>query len=244
MAKMFARQRSAAVEAVDRKVTKLWKAAPDRGAIESSVLAAINAQYDSSVADIEAALVSSWDAGAERGFQDLQVNTRSMIVESQELARAQAKARAAELVGRKWIDGVLVENPNAKWAISETTRDEIRRLVEDAFTGETPIATLKDSIRDADAFSDSRAAMIARTEVVMAQSQATYAAWAKTGVAATIRWHLSAIHPDTDECDANADADPVPFGEAFPSGDLHPPSHPRCLCSCSIATFNTKSKAV
>jgi hypothetical protein len=27
----------------------------------------------------------------------------------------------------------------------------------------------------------------------------------------------------------------VEFGEPFPSGDLYPPVHPRCICSCMAA---------
>src|SRR5271168_2668055 len=44
-----------------------------------------------------------------------------------------AKNRAAELIGmRVQDDGTLVPNPDAKWAITDTTRDAINRSVQNA----------------------------------------------------------------------------------------------------------------
>lgn len=39
------------------------------------------------------------------------------------LAEQYARDRAAEMVGKKWVDGKLIDNPNAYWRIDESTRD-------------------------------------------------------------------------------------------------------------------------
>ena len=170
-------------------------------------------------------------AGLRKGYDQIGVTDRAGIVTAQKLAREFAQDRAAELVGMKWVDGELIENPNAKWAISDSTRDMIRRAVEDAFAGETKISDLADTIADSGAFSDSRADMIAKTEVARAQSEGTLAAWKQTGAVLARKWVLSSIHPCCDECDENAAAGSVPIDEPFPSGDHTVPAHPNCICA-------------
>jgi len=48
-------------------------------------------------------------------------------------ARDFSRARGAELVGKKWVEGKLVENPDAQWAITDTTREVLRGTVKQAF---------------------------------------------------------------------------------------------------------------
>jgi hypothetical protein len=49
-----------------------------------------------------------------------------------------AASRAAELVGRKYNEaGELVENPNAQWAINDTTRDWLKGEIRDAVALQT-----------------------------------------------------------------------------------------------------------
>ena len=49
-----------------------------------------------------------------------------------ERALKYAQDRAAELVGKKWVDGELVDNPKAEWSISENTREMLRADVSQA----------------------------------------------------------------------------------------------------------------
>ena len=81
-----------------------------------------------------------------------------------------AQNRSAELVGKKLINGVLVDNPNAIWAISDTTRDMIRSEVERALAEGLSTDELAANIRSSHAFSKSRAEMIARTEIAFADT--------------------------------------------------------------------------
>jgi portal protein len=181
--------------------------------------------HKDAASDLEAAALS----GAAIGIGQVNITDDNLISSSQILARDWAAGRAAELVGMKWIDGELVENPSAKWAISDTTRDDLRELVSKAFAEETPIDKLADQVESAGAFSTARAKMIAATEVARAQTMGTVKAWQTSGVVQTVRWSPSALGP-CDICADNADADPVPLGELFPSGSPWPPEHPWCRC--------------
>jgi hypothetical protein len=170
-------------------------------------------------------------AGVEKGARDLRLTDDDMISSLNEGARDWAGDRAAELVGmRRLDDGSIVENPNAKWAITDTTRDDLRRIISNGFTKETPMPDLIKQIGDAGAFSDSRAEMIAQTEVAFAQVHANYDVWKASGVVDGSTWQLSVDHVPGCDCDLNAGVT-VAIGEDFPSGDDMPPAHPRCQCS-------------
>jgi hypothetical protein len=160
-----------------------------------------------------------------------------MIAASNTVAEEYAAARAAEMVGmRRTESGKLIENPNAEWAISDTTRDELRTIVRDAFETETPLPTLIDKIKAAGAFSNHRAAMIARTEVQTAQSAGNFDIWKTSGVVTGTKWFPSADHTEECECEPNFLVT-VPFGELFPSGDFYPPVHPHCECVVAAVSF-------
>jgi SPP1 gp7 family putative phage head morphogenesis protein len=142
-----------------------------------------------------------------------------------------ARNRAAELVGMKYVDGELVENPNAVWAITESTRDMLRQAVTSSLeTGPSPQA-LADSIVQSAAFSEARAEMIARTELAMAHSEGALEGYKEargTGIAVYKEWLDS---DGCDECSQNADAGVIDLDDTFPSGDDAPPAHPNCRCA-------------
>lgn len=186
--------------------------------------------------EIEAAYVatgeSSWkDLGARGTFDQLN-----------ERAAAYARDRAAELVGVKYDeDGNLIENPNAEWAITETTREDIRDLVEKAFTeGMSPddlSTAIEDLIDDPD-----RADMIARTELADAQSEADLEAARESGVVSGKEWLIG----DGDACpicEDNADAGVIGIDEDFPSGDEAPTAHPGCRCAVSFSVEGEEDAA-
>ncbi len=117
-----------------------------------------------------------------------------------------AHSRAAELVGRKLVDGKLVDNPNANWAITDTTREALKKLVKDA------------------------AEMIAQTELSFADGNGNLIAWKASGVVAGKNWLLGNEHMICDQCDTNAKVGVIPLADAFPSGHRCTPAHPRCSC--------------
>lgn len=141
-----------------------------------------------------------------------------------------ARERAAEMVGMRWVDGDLITNPNAEWAITDSTRDGIRSQVERAFEGGLTPGELASEIRDSYEFSDARAEMVARTELASAHVEGSLDAWRESGVVEGKRWILGSEHGDPDDCDDNEAAGVIGIDETFPSGDDAPPIHPNCVC--------------
>lgn len=209
----------------------------ESAAITDAVLASLNAiDWSRLAVETEPILARSASAGVSSGMDQVNVTDGVKIARAQKLAATYAEARAAEMVGKKWVDGDLVDNPNARWAISQTTRDEIQKIVADALAEHTTMKDLTDRIKQAGTFSESRARMIAATEVAAAQTRGNVAAWKTTGVVKKVRWVVSADHTEPDECTVNANAGPVDFGKAFPSGDEHPPQHPRCFSGDAVVS--------
>lgn len=137
--------------------------------------------------------------------------------------------RAAELVGKRIVDGEVVDNPNAAWSITETTRTMIQDLVIDAIDEGLSADELAALIEDSVAFSEMRAETIARTELAFAHVAGNKDGWKQAGVEkkASI---LGSEHDDDDECD-EAEADgPIPIDDNFSNGMDSPPYHPRCVC--------------
>jgi hypothetical protein len=79
-----------------------------------------------------------------------------------------ASNRGAELVGKKWINGQLVDNPQSEWAIEETTRDEVNGLLQVALREGTSYQEFSARLEESGIFSDARADMVARSEIAQA----------------------------------------------------------------------------
>ena len=154
-----------------------------------------------------------------------------------------AEARAAEMVGMKYVDGELVENPNAEWAITDSTRDMLNSTITDSINNGDSVGTLKQNIMDSTGFSEDRARMIARTETAYADQQGNLAAYKESGVVTGKEWVVGSEHDNDDECDDNADAGVIALDDDFPSGDDCPPAHPNCLIGSCIVTASGISKA-
>ena len=155
-------------------------------------------------------------------------------------AVAMAKDRAAELVGKKILDdGSIVDNPDAEWAITDSTRDMIRDAITDGLANNIGLDGIIDAVGDLDAFSDDRAELIAATEVARVNSLAAvdgYRGARDAGVNVKKEWLLGA-NP-CDDCLDNADAGPIDLDDAFPSGDDAPPAHPNCQCALSPVVYD------
>lgn len=145
-----------------------------------------------------------------------------------EYALDYAQERSAEMVGKRWVDGELVDNPDAEWVISETTRDMLRDDIAQAIEDGTSNEDLADLISENYAFSDERAETVARTETAFADVAGNLNAYQESGQVASKRW-LTA--PDCcDLCD-ELDGEVVDLDEDFPNdGGDGPPLHPNCRC--------------
>jgi hypothetical protein len=173
------------------------------------------------------------DTGAAGIFD--QVNERALVY---------AKARAAEMVGMKWNDaGELVDNPDAEWAISETTRASINELIQQALDEGMSPHELADAITSATDFSAFRAEMVARTELAKAQTSGALAGWKESGLVSGKSWLLGSENVD-DECTDNADEGVIDIDETFSSGDDAPPAHPNCACDCVAELMSAEEEEV
>lgn len=169
--------------------------------------------------------------GAKEGL--MQVSTtvgKDALAQANEQATAYAKERSGELVGMKWNDdsGEYEPNPDAKWQITESTREFLRSDVTDAMAGGWSNDELSDKLEENYAFSDERADMIARTETARADVQGNIEGFKASGVVESKQW-LTA--PDCcDECQ-EIDGETVALDDNFSTGDDGPPLHPNCRCA-------------
>jgi hypothetical protein len=246
VAKIFLRQKDKAVEEAKRllksKKSRIFKDSSedeasdfDQEKLADSLIAEVNAEFVNLPSEVRPALEQAMLSGINTAIIQLELHDTNMIAKANHIAEQYAIERAAEMVGMKYdVEGNLVENPNAEWAISDTTRDKLKRIIADAFKDETNIKTIASKIQaalqedEAAIFTDARAKLIAETEVAHAQAGGNFEVWSKSGLVETVKWTVSADEP-CDVCAGNEDEE-VELGEEFPSGDVMPPSHPRCRC--------------
>ena len=126
------------------------------------------------------------------------------------------------------VDAVLVPNPDAKWAITDGTRNILRALTVQATDLGWSTAEFAAKIQESTAFSASRADMIARTESAKADVGGAMAGYRASGVVSKKLW-LVAEDP-CDVCLANEAQGAIPLDDMFDSGDDAAPAHPRCEC--------------
>jgi Phage Mu protein F like protein len=245
MTRVFRRQKDIAVASarnlMKSKRATMFKGSEDDssdfdpGTISDGIYEDVYEEYRSVPSEVRPALQDAMLAGINTGILQLELHDTELIAKANSIAEEYARERAAELVGMSYdLEGNLVENPNAEWAISDTTRDKIKRIVEEAFKGETRISDISEKVQqaliadDAGIFTEARAKTIAQTEVAHAQAGGVFDVWEKSGLVQTVRWTVSADEP-CDICADNED-EVVDFGEEFESGDIMPPAHPNCRC--------------
>ncbi|WP_423396033.1 phage minor head protein [Burkholderia sp. LMG 21824] len=148
-----------------------------------------------------------------------------------------AEGRAAEMIGMKRVDGRLVDNPDARWRIDDTTREAIKSLTRDALMQGWSAEQFTNQIIDDSAFSYNRANMIARTEARFANSNGTLDAWRSDGRVEKKAWSTAEDDKVEEVCQGNAEAGDIPLDDAFPSGDAAPPAHPNCRCVIVGTTY-------
>jgi SPP1 gp7 family putative phage head morphogenesis protein len=189
---------------------------------------------------LQTQLVAVAGDGAKKTLLTLGVSDEGITDQTFDSAVEWAKARAAELVGKSWDeDGNLVDNPDADMAITDSMRDEIQDAVADAIENGTPAAKLADDIEELGSFSEDRAMMIARTEVIRANAQGQLSAFRGSGVVKLKAWSTSNEPEVCDDCQGNEDEGGIDLDDDFPSGDDAPPGHPNCLCVL-VAVFEAK----
>jgi hypothetical protein len=214
-----------------------------RQQIEEILAAYSYEQWDELIPEIQAVLETSSRAVAVEAVRQIfgteaeaavsvpqSVAIRGYFDQVNQDASNFARDRSAELVGRKWVNGELIENPDAEWAITDSTRDWLREEITSAFEDGMSPAELGKAIRESPAFTKSRAKMIAHTEIGNANMETLESASVKAG-ATDKRSFLSADHDHDDICDAAAEAGEVEIDFVYEGGFTRPLYHPRCQCS-------------
>lgn len=173
------------------------------------------------------------DESGQSGLIQMGVhNNGDLVNQVNRYALDYAQNRSAEMVGMKYgEDGALIDNPDAEWAITESTRDSIQDVLEQLYSGEITHDEVPQALQDAGIFDADRANMIARTEISMANAHGalnSYHSARKLGVKVMKSWE-----PDPEACPIcveNGDAGAIDLDDDFPSGDDAPTAHPNCEC--------------
>lgn len=242
---IVARALTAAVDAA----TKLAKTETDDGpdAVDpeevARILASLGLDWSSLAADVQSELQAiAADGGTEALAQLVAVGVSEDAVSVDQVNAAAvvyARDRSAELVGmRVAADGTLVENPNAEWAITDSTRSMLNTDVVSAIEEGWSTDELAGVLADSYAFSDDRAETIARTEIATADVQGNLAIYEASGVVEGKEWLLGSEHDDADECDEAAAMGVQPFDSDW-GGIGDPPAHPKCVCDIAPVVMDS-----
>lgn len=241
MLRIFHNQKEKASELAGRLLLKVNKAEQNPDDIADEIFDAIYGEFKDVPEEAIAYLRAAALAGAGKGISELGITDEDLIAKVNEGARDWAEDRAAEMVGmRRTDEGKLIPNPNAEWVISEETRDQIRKIVRDAFDDETKMQDIQQSIKEAGAFDDYRAEMISRSEISEAQAASNYSVWQDSGLVKGLTWEMSEEHTEECACEDN-DGVTVPIGTPFPSGDFYPTVHPFCSCVVFVSSMAGES---
>jgi len=130
-------------------------------------------------------------------------------------AAAYARARSSDLVGQ----------------VTETTRNVIRDTIADGMASGATVDDIAADLAASTGFSDSRARMIARTEVSQASNSAAVDAMfaaRDAGLPLRKQWELG--DNPCPICEENGNDGPIAIEDTFSSGDDAPPLHPNCEC--------------
>ena len=204
--------------------------ADDPDDIIDQIIAELRLEWGSIQPEFEQLLRRAAADGVREGWTQIGFEANADITnQANEHAIAFAKERAAELVGMKYVDGDLVENPDAQWAITDGTRTLIRGSVAQAVAEGWSSDRLADELTDSYAFSEQRGQAIARTELARADVQGNMISYRDSGVVEGTRSVLSSEHDEDDECDDAADMGVVPLGDDR-GGLGDPPYHVACEC--------------
>jgi hypothetical protein len=152
-------------------------------------LGTLDWDWTSLSSSVQPVLTGIATATGKQALADLSLFSPAVTKQMTERASDYAKSRAAELVGRRFEDGELVENEG--WSIPEATRDMVRSAVTAAIEQGASNDELATAVAESDAFSEARAINIARTETAIADTQGSVAGWKASGLVAGKQWMAS-----------------------------------------------------
>lgn len=150
-----------------------------------------------------------------------------------------AQTRTAALVGKKVLkDGTVVDNPNSKLNVNDTTRDQISQSISTSLQlNETVDEATDRLVGNVSGLNDdyARASMIASTESVNAYTQGSLIFGDQSGATGK-EWYTAGAKDDI--CLDNESQGPINIDDSFDSGDDGPPGHPNCNCGMRLLYSN------
>jgi hypothetical protein len=175
------------------------------------------------VHNITVALKGAFTAAGEAAASEAGIDFDLVLPEAADYAAA----RGAELIGMKIVDGQLVPNPSAEWAISDYTRERANELVREAISEGWSIEDFASRLEDTGLFSGDRAELIARNEIALAQVGGKMAAYREADVE-----YVVVYDGDYDDECAARDGELMDIDEYFSEPFLHP----NCTATARPAT--------
>lgn len=160
--------------------------------------------------------------------------------DAERIARDLVRNRSAELVGMKYDDdGDLVPNPDAKWAITDTTRTMLRDIIATGIEQNQNTDQIADAVAGATAFSPARARTVAITEVASIDGLSALASFKLANTNGRIKLRKSWICGGDNPCElclTNQDDGAIDLDDEFSgTGDSAPPGHVGCFCFIAAA---------
>lgn len=218
------------------------KLAKDERSTADALIESITLSWDDLVGDVAGYLGAAAKEGVSAAAVqlDLSMDMTQALSMANTRAEAYATQRSAEMVGKRLEGGILIDNPDAKWRIDESTRTMLRADVTKAIEEGWSNEKLANAIEDNRAFSIDRARMIARTETAWADVEgnvAAYKAAEQAGVQVLKEWITAEDDLVSEECAENGQAGAIGMEDAFPSGAKYPPQHPNCRCDLLPVLF-------
>jgi SPP1 gp7 family putative phage head morphogenesis protein len=168
----------------------------------------------------------------QEALKVLNKDTQQLLEKVKEKATKYASDRSAELIGKK-IDsnGNIIDNPDASFVINQTTRDNMKILVNNALQQGWSNDELKENIINNYSFSEQRSKTIARTETNFADNKITLKAY-KIGGVEKKSWLTSEDDKVSDICQGCEQEGEIGIDDIFQSsGTDAPPGHPNCRCT-------------
>jgi len=208
-------------------VEKLAKAAKKKPEDQDTIDVLVN--WGDLIPEVTPYLETDAIAGATEFLTDRGIAEDSdMWTKVLDQARQMARERGAELVGKRITDkGEIIDNPDARYAITETTRENLRELISKSVDEGWTTTELQHNILQSEDFSAARALTISRTESMYAYNHGKHEAAKGTGQ----KFKQQIGSGDAcEDCMENIEAGLIPIDEPFPSGDDCTPIHPNDRC--------------
>jgi hypothetical protein len=205
------------------------------------ILAALKWDYPTLYMQLQPYLEKAALEGAAAGSYQVTTRAGASLRETQPEAETAAKAaandRAAELVGLRMDEtGALVEDPSARWAMSETAKKDILNTILQAVAEDWTPSQLEGVIQASVLFTQDHAEMIADNEISRQQALGELAAWRVSRKVLEYAWTVADLGC-CPLCESFSMLGPVPTGYEFAPTIFAPGAHPGCRCWLTATKF-------